>query len=173
MGAYPTDREWSDKMLPQIRRWVGPYLLEPAPLEFDCKEATDLMVLRARDMRIAARVRRSGYAEKYEFQFTLRWRRDSGAETELSKIVNGWGDWMFYGHADKDDMINLWWLIDLSSFRAALIRDRISPLKYGTQANHDGTYFKWFDLRSFPSQPPILIGSSRPLSTLTHDLFIS
>ncbi len=43
--------------------------------------------------------RRHGYAARYPHQFTIRAKLPTGAETELSKIVNGHGDWMFYGYA--------------------------------------------------------------------------
>ncbi len=57
------------------------------------------------------------------YQITVRSRLPSGAETELSKIVNGKGDWLFYGHANACQTgIGLWWLIDLRAFRAGLIR---------------------------------------------------
>lgn len=165
MPDYRVDREWSDLMIPQIKQIVGPFLLENAPLEFDTKEATDLMVFKARDMRIAARIRRPGYASRYPFEFTIRCKRDSGAETELSKIINGWGDWLFYGHANESHWIDRWWLIDLHSFRAALIRTAMNGFKITveTKANGDGTYFKAFDLRSFPENPPIVVSGSHAL----------
>lgn len=161
--AYRNDRDFGDSWIPAIKRIVGPRLMSITPDEIDCKQAADLMVFTARDMKIAARVRRHGFAGRYPYEFTIRARRDSGAETELSKIVNGWGDWMFYGHSDAEGkQFELWWLIDLHAFRAALIRDRGS-LKYGDKPNGDGTYFKWFDLRSFPSHPSILVAGSDDL----------
>ena len=161
---YSVDRKWSDKMIPQIKSFVGPHLLQPAAFELDAKQATDLMVLTARDMRIAARVRRPGYLDKYRFEITLRCKRDSGAETELSKVVNGWGDWLFYGHADKEDQIVLWWLVCLNAFRAGLIRNGHGyKIKCGTKDNKDGTHLKAYDWRTFPPKPPILIASSHPL----------
>jgi hypothetical protein len=66
----------------------------------DCRYCTHKGATIARDMRVAARVRRSGYAQRYPHQFTIRSRVASGAETELSRIVNGKGDWMFYGHSN-------------------------------------------------------------------------
>lgn len=100
MNAYSTNRNWSDRFLPEIKRLVGGHLLETAPDPFDHFQATDLMMLDARDMRVAARVRRPGYAQRYPHQFTIRSRVASGAQTELSKIVEDKGDWMFYGHSD-------------------------------------------------------------------------
>ena len=163
MADYGTDRKWSDKLIPQIKRIVGPFLLEPTPFEIDAKQAADLMVFRARDMHIAARVRRPKYLEKFPFDFTIRSQRDSGVETEYSKIVNGFADWMFYGHADEDDAICAWWLLDLHAFRAGLIRHETCEgvkLKFRSQDNRDGTQFIAFDVRSFPKFPPIVIGAS-------------
>lgn len=162
MSAYQKDRVWSDRFIPEIKRIVGPYLLEPAPLEEDCKRATDLIILAARDKRIACRMRRPGYALKYPFDFTVRSHRDSGSETELSKLVNGYGDWMFYGHANDDETsISRWMLIDLHSWRAHLIRgeDRkiVAP---HSKDNEDGTRFVAFDVRKFRGLPPILVASS-------------
>jgi hypothetical protein len=162
MTSYTKNREWSDRFLPHVCRIIGPHLLKITPDEIDQKQAADLMVLTARDLRIAVRVRRPGFAERYPFEFTIRAKLDSGAKTELSKIVDGWGDWMLYGHADEaQDLLCAWWLIDLHSFRAALIRQATNGIKIksGNMPNGDGTHFKWFDIRSFPSDPPLVISS--------------
>lgn len=163
MSAYSSDRSWSDRFIPEIKRIVGPLLMDATPDEIDQTQAADLMVFTARDMRIAARVRRPGFADRYLYEFTIRARRDSGAETELSKIVNGWGDWLFYGHSDQAETgFALWWLIDLHAFRAGLIRQTTNgfPIRCGDKPNGDGTFFKWFDVRSFPPAPPLVIASS-------------
>lgn len=166
MASYSNDRRWSDRFIPEIKRIVGPHLMAVTPDEIDCNQAADLMVFTARDMKVAARVRRPGFANRYPYEFTVRARRDSGAETELSKIVNGWGDWMFYGHSnDAENGFAVWWLIDLHALRAALIREK-DALKFGDKPNGDGTYFKWFDLRFFPDNPPILIAGSHDLPRL-------
>jgi len=169
VGGYTQDREWSDHFIPLIKRIVGPYLLNVASDEIDVTQATDLMVFTARDMRIAARVRRPGFSERYLYEFTIRAERDNGAKTELAKIVDGWADWFFYGHADEEEQfIEYWWLIDLDAFRAALIRTAMNKtsLRCGQKSNGDGTHFKWFDLRSFPEHPPILIAGGQILPSL-------
>ncbi|MDF3855726.1 hypothetical protein ACDP63_18970 [Paracoccus sp. P2] len=80
-------------------------------------------MLDGRDMRIAARVQRHGYAGRYPCDLTIRSRRPSGNPTGLAKIVNGEGDWLFYGHANASGTgFDLWWLLDLRAFRAGLIR---------------------------------------------------
>lgn len=151
---YDINRSWSDRYLPQIKTIVGEQLLKAAPDLLDTKQATDLLMLDAKDMRIAARVRRPGYADRYPYEFTIRSRIPSGGETELSKIINGAGDWMFYGHASASgEGFERWWLIDLRAFRAALIRRSLegSGLHWGSKVNDDGTAFTWFDIRSFPA----------------------
>lgn len=162
MTGYAHDRRWSDLVIPQIRMIVGYHLIQEASFEVDVKEATDLMVFSARDIRVAARVRRPGFAERYPYEFTIRVARPSGVRTELEKIVDGWGDALFYGHADTSGKIVLWHLISLSAFRAALARHAVNGnrLKWSTNVNSDGTWFRAFDIRSFPDYPPILIASN-------------
>jgi len=159
MNFYVRNRTWSDQFLPDIRRIVGQHLLSVAPDEMDWHQATDLVMLNATDMRIAARVRRPGFADRFPHQFTIRAESRFGGETELSKIVNGKGDWMFYGHAGQDGGLESWYLLNLNAFRAALIRNRQNgfPIQCGDKKNADGTAFKWFDVRSFPSEPPLVV----------------
>lgn len=157
---YDINRSWSDQFIPEIKQIVGAQLLQVANDNLDQKQATDLVMLDAQDMRVAARVRRPGYADRYPYQSTIRSGLPSGAPTELNKIVNGYGDWMFYGHASGfGDTLGNWWLIDLRAFRAALIRHRMNGLVLvmGDQVNPDGTRFKWFDVRSFPKEPPLVV----------------
>ncbi|WP_340250908.1 hypothetical protein [Sulfitobacter pontiacus] len=163
MNCYTTNRNWSDRFLPEIKQLIGGHLLETSSDPFDHMEATDLMMLDARDMRVAARVRRPGYAQRYPHQFTIRSAVASGRQTELSKIVNGNGDWMFYGHSNAQQTgLDAWSLIDLRAFRAGLIRHRANTpnIVMGDQRNADGTRFKWFDMRSFPTEPPLVVASS-------------
>ncbi|MEL7178511.1 MAG: hypothetical protein AAFN63_01655 [Pseudomonadota bacterium] len=163
MKDYATNRTWSDQFLPEVKRQIGAHLLKVAPDDIDRREATDLMMLDARDTRVAVRIRRPGYHQRYPHQFTIRSKVPSGAQTELSKVVNGHGDWMFYGHASADGQtLDSWQLLDLKAFRAALIRHVQNgyPIVHGDQENWDGSAFKWFDVRSFPSEPPLVVAAS-------------
>lgn len=163
MNTYTENRNWSDRFLPEIKQLIGGHLLATAPDAFDHMQATDLMMLEARDMRVAARVRRPGFARRYPHQFTIRSAVASGRQTELSKIVNGKGDWMFYGHSNAAQTgLDAWWLIDLRAFRAGLIRHTANTpqIIMGDQSNADGTHFKWFDVRSFPTHPPLIVAKS-------------
>ncbi len=167
MNDYNAQRAWSDKFIPAIQQIVGPLLLTPAPFELDTKQATDLIVLNARDMRIAARVRKPGYT-RYGQEFTVRSKSQYGGTTELEKMVNGFGDWMFYGHSNSEETgFSLWSVINLNHWRASLIRDK-SSIKMKKQQNRDGSQFCAFDIRSFPKHPPLLISSSDPVFFATE-----
>lgn len=162
MSGYSLDRRWSDRFIPEIQRIVGPFLLRPSSFNVDTQQAADLVLLKARGMDIAARVRRSGYADRYPFEFTIRSGRDTGAKTELAKLMEGFGDWLFYGHScDSEKVISRWFLIDLHVWRESLLRHGYKS-GWGklarAKSNSDGTHFIAFDVRDF--QPHLLIGSS-------------
>lgn len=170
MSGYPTDRTYSDRFIPTIRQIVGPELMVVSNDEEDRTQATDMTILKAKDMKIACRVRRPGYLEKYGWQFTVRSKRDSGAETELSKIVKGWGDWMFYAFAKPDGSIafDRWFLINLAHWRCHMMRRELRPIR-GETPNGDGTYFAWFDIRSFAPTPRIWIAASEDVPTVSDE----
>lgn len=154
--GYDIDRRWSDAFIPAIKKIVGPLLLEESSFEVDTQQAADLVVLNARYKTIACRVRRHGYADTYGYEFTIRSKRDTGAKTELEKIVDGFGDWMFYGHAHENGMdISRWMVINLPAWRAAIIRKQAKAIP---QSNRDGTHFVAFDVRGLPDS--CLISSS-------------
>ena len=140
-------RDWSDRYIPDIKRIVGPFLLEPTSFEIDTEQAADLIIFKASDMRIAARVRDNKYLSKYPYEFTLR-SKSGNNKTELQKIIDGWGDWLFYGFASKDGIgIDRWFIINLSAFRAEIIR-RKKKIKFVRKSNGDGTEFVSIDVRS-------------------------
>lgn len=161
MNDFKTDIKWSNKFIPTIRKLVGEYLLVPSTLQQDMEEAADLVVLKGRDLTIACRIRRAGYSERYPDDFTIRFERTSGAKTEYQKIVEGWGDWMFYGHSldNESDIISRWMLLDLSHFRAHLIQNR-KAIIFNDKDNGDGTFFRAFDAKSFTGDPKILIAEN-------------
>jgi len=161
--SFRNDFEWAQRFMPDVKQHIGPLLLEEASLDRDQSEATDLIVLTARDMRIGVRIRRPGYAERYPNEFTIRAYRDSGAQTELGKIINGWGDWLFYGHAMDGASVRVcpWMVVDLKRLRSLWIRhplrEALADAKWcGRKSNGDGTHFVWFDVSRMPSD--ILVG---------------
>jgi hypothetical protein len=118
MSDWVEDKAWSDRFLVEIKRILGEHLIGAAPQEEDAERNTDLIVLRMDAVRIACRIRHYQYLMKYGEGFTIRTARPSGAKTELAKIVEGWGRYMFYGFANEDESaLGIWTLMDLNVFR--------------------------------------------------------
>jgi hypothetical protein len=171
VSNYSEDREWGDLLLPVAKQILGPLLLCPADDVRDQNQATDLIVLAARDMRIGVRIRRPGFADRYGNEFTLRSHRTTGTRTEFSKIVDGWGDWLFYGHAVSSEKVSPWVVVDLHAFRAMLCRvpwqEGARRGWWGEKWNLDGkTKFSWFNLRKIGRMDPPLSVASRGIAAL-------
>lgn len=149
---YVADKAWSDQYLGKILAKLGPFLAGPTSFRVDCVANSDIKLLVDANHAIAARVRSEGYGEKYPWDVTIRVRRDSGATTELAKIMAGLGDWMFYGHVDKRDELARWFLVDLDVFRADMRKD---ATRYrGINDLHtvgDGSHFGTIDVRELPA----------------------
>ncbi len=156
---WESDKRWSDQFVPEIKRHLGEYLINTAPLVEDQRHNTDLIVMRKGDIRIACRVRRKSY---YDMQngfgchplrkeFTLRKTRPSGQETELQKVLAGWGNYLFYGFGHQKRL--LLWRIGRLDILRAWIQDHIRA--YGDlpgieKSNRDRSstfqVFRWSDL---------------------------
>jgi hypothetical protein len=161
--SYSNDRQWSDLLIPHMKHIIGPRLLDVSSFDVDTKEATDLIVFKAGSVAISARVRKYSVWKRYPYDVTMRYSRPTGTETEFSKIMNGFGDWMFYGFADAETSarkpprepgvkyrIQYWSILDLEAFRYLWQYER-NTLKYTRQVNTDKTEFWAFDIRSMPS----------------------
>ncbi len=117
--TWTKDKAWSDIYIPEIKRILGPHVLKEASVEDDQQRNTDLIVLCASAIRIACRVRHSNVFDRWPLDITIRCSRPSGIKTELYKIIGGWGDLFFYGHASPVDkgLFRAWCLIDLEKWR--------------------------------------------------------
>jgi len=115
---------------------------------------TDLIVLRLAPVRIACRVRRFRYYAEYSGEITVREGHPSGAKTELTKIIEGWGDYFFYGFADAEEKrLVQWVLCSLNHFRIYFNRyicGSGGELPGTRCENADGTYFRAFRLGDIP-----------------------
>lgn len=146
MAELETDFAWGERYLDDIRR----HLMPTAPLPVDRREATDLMVLElAAGGRVACRMRRPRALAEYPHDVTIRLSRPSGSKTELEKILEGFGDWYFYGFAHPSrDVVAAYRVLDLEAFRAAYRSGRV---RYRDKRNGDGSSdFRAFDTRGFP-----------------------
>ena len=151
---WKDNKLWSDGFMPEIKKILGLYLIGEANEAEDSRRNTDLIVLTMAAVRIGCRVRRSGYVDKYGDEFTIRASLPTGTKTELAKIIEGWGDYFFYGHADQDDMnLAAWALCDLNVFRlwfnVFIVRNNgLIPGKLQSNGNADSNFraFKFDEL---------------------------
>lgn len=172
MKDWERDKRWSDRFLPQIKAILGVHLIGEPPLEEDQERNTDLMVLRMDAVRIGCRVRKHQYLQAYGHEFTIRAGRPYGTKTELTKIIEGWGDYFFYGFADVEEQHLLqWFLGDLNVFRLWLSRWMTShngTIPGQRQANKDNSsHFRAFAVGALPSD--FVIGRREDMPTLTTD----
>ena len=157
--AWDIDKRWSDRFLPEIKQILGLHLIGEPPIEEDQERNTDLVVLKMEPVRIGCRVRRpvseNGYLcfEKHSDEFTIRAGRPSGIKTELTKIIEGWGNYFFYAFSDHNhEHLMKWVLCNLNIFRLWFNRELVK--KRGafptTILNHDNSSnfipFRFVDL---------------------------
>jgi len=123
MSKWKEDKRWSDRFLPEIKRILGEHLIAEPPIDEDAERNTDLIVLRLDAVRIGCRVRRFEYLARYGNEFTIRSGRPSNAKTELTKIIEGWGDYFFYAFSNETETnLSKWILGDLKALRLHINR---------------------------------------------------
>lgn len=171
LRPWQRDKRWADRFLPEIKAALGVHLFGEASEDDDRHRATDLIVLKLEAVRVAVRIRRHAYLERYPDEFTIRAERPSGQETELAKVLSGWGDFLFYGFANAEETgLAAWRLLDLKVFRLAFHR-QIVALPAGrfpgsTLDNPDGSgRFLAFNLADFPAELVIAKGARSAFST--------
>lgn len=149
-------KAWTDALLPRVKQILGVHLIAEAPFEEDARRNADLIVLRLEAVRIAVRLRKASDEPKYGHEFTLRSSRPSGVQTELAKVISGWGDYIFYGFADAEDPFGLsrWLLGDLKIFRLWFSEELGKRTRRWTDGhNPDGSSdFKAFRIADLPSE---------------------
>lgn len=152
---WKKDKRWSDRFLPEIKAILGVHLIGEPPVEEDAERNTDLIVLKMEAVRIACRVRKYAYYARYPFEFTIRASRPSGSKTELTKVVEGWGDFMFYGFSDEAEVhLEAWSLCDLKVFRLWFNRylaghAGVCPGHHKTNRDKSSSFFA-YDIRELP-----------------------
>ena len=130
-------------------------MIEASEEDDQCK-ATDFIVLKMEAVRIACRIRRHQYwiQPSYRNQFTMRSKRPTGTETELAKVLSGWGHYFFYGFADQSgSALQGYTIMDLNPFRLWFHRATIKSQGQcpGCEMhNHDASstfrVFNWSDI---------------------------
>jgi len=157
MDNWKDDKRWSDIFLVEIKRVLGEYLISAAPIEEDAERNTDLIVLKLDAVRIGCRIRRFEYYQRYPNEFTIRSGRPSGVKTELTKIIEGWGDYFFYGFSNEEESnLIAWSLCDLKVFRLWFNREIcVNKGKYpgASKTNNDNSSnFLAFTFSNLPKE---------------------
>lgn len=155
MNGWQKDKRWSDRFLPEIKSILGQHLISEPPIEEDRERNTDLVVLRLDAVRVGCRMRKPSYL-CYADEFTIRANRPSGNKTELEKIIEGWGDYFFYGIANGEEtQIERWILGDLKAFRGWYSNQlgKVGANPGISKNNTDGSsgffVFKWREIPEF------------------------
>jgi hypothetical protein len=153
LNNWQDGKKWSDKFLPKIKMICGRCLIGEPPIEEDMERNTDLTILNMMPVRIACRIRRFNYFEKYKADFTIRALVPSGNKSELAKIIEGYGDYFFYGFSNQEENnLHAWRLCKLSVFRLWFLRNIIEngKEKLIKHDNLDGSSsfysFSWSEL---------------------------
>lgn len=152
--SWQDDKRWSDKFIPQIKRILGEHLIAVADWKQDATEASDLVVLACNPFRVGCRIRRNKYlTEDYQDEFTIRCERKNN-DTELAKIMSGWGDYFFYGFEGSSGLTVVNWFIgDLKIFRLHLWRNRQLLGSQHVRSNGDeSSSFAVWNRSAFPPE---------------------
>tara|TARA_R100001530_G_scaffold53044_1_gene39193 strand:- start:25 stop:516 length:492 start_codon:yes stop_codon:yes gene_type:complete len=148
--SYKENREWSDGYMPSVKSILGQAIISESTFKQDTEEGFDLITPSTK--RIACRVRDYDKYKQYMQEFTIRSRSEYNKRTEIHKILDGFGDWMFYGFT-KGDVVIYWSIIDLDVFR-----NNYENSDCVEMPNYDGTKFTSFKLGTFP--PSIIVDNN-------------
>jgi hypothetical protein len=161
--AIARDRKWTDALLPEVKEICGREMFVEADDMVDKKENADLVLRLPGRGDIAVRIREYKYFQPYKYEITIRSYRAGKHKTEMDKLLEGRGLWMFYGFATEDKKrIKDWTIISLDAFRAARLKRLIVPCS-PDRDNGDGTRFTPYDMRTFFGfEPRIIVASSMP-----------
>lgn len=159
--TYEKQRKFGDSFMSEVSALLGQALIMPAPQIEDSERNTDLIVLGMNAVRIGCRIRQPKYLNDYGTQFTIRAKSQNGGKTEITKIIEGWGDYMFYGFASRcNTKLDRWTIIKLNDFRIWFMREMKNlngktpgiHQKNGKKGNKDNTEFLAFDLCDMPEE---------------------
>lgn len=165
--GWKQDKAWSDIFIPEIQRVLGEVFFSLPLLSDDQMKNTDLICLDMSGKRIGCRIRREQYLKKYAFQFTIRSSRPGGTKTEYQKILEGWGDYFFYGFANSvNTSLLLWFVGDLEVFRQF---EGLGTSGMFRQNTDGSSSFKAFDWTDMPKEFFIKISPSSLLINDRHD----
>ena len=117
--GYKEDRAWADQFNPHISMILGLEFIAEASWHQDVFQGTDQEL---KPMRLSLRVRKMQKYPSYKNEITLRYRRNSGVETEYSKLLRGdYADYLFYGWGEESQQqIRAYTILDCQRLRQIL-----------------------------------------------------
>jgi len=150
MSNFDQQFSWQAQYIDEVIRLIAPHIITVSRPEVDKNENGDLELAFPRNGTVSVRLRTPRYA-RYAGDITFRSRSKNGGYTELSKLIDGYGDYFFYGHVSDNGQLWFWHLLSLNSVRAAFTRyPRL--LRRDENKNPDGTRFLVFKPEEdFPS----------------------
>jgi len=126
---FKADRQLEYKFHRIIKAILGNQFICQDEIE-DLNNGTDFLLLKANPFRIGVRLRRYEYFKnpQYRTEFTIRWERPSGVETEIHKINQGLVDYILYGFVDeREKHIIQYFIGDLMVFKDVEATPVIKP----------------------------------------------
>ena len=157
MNSFDEDYRWQEKFGPHYVEIARKAVLRDDDLSLtvdEFKRNTDRMLtavvrLPNGQLRISARARRHKYKKRYLTEFTVRCRRPSGFDTEMQKLLEGYGDVFVYGFEAELNADRLHpWFIGNSEMLRQYIR---SGGYYEIRPNVDhSSHLAAFDLSDMP-----------------------
>ena len=112
----------------------------------DKLEGTDFIVYEIKPFKIGVRLRTHKYFLDYPDEFTIRYSRPSGVNTEIHKIQQGLVNYFLYGFVNPEETkIIKWFVGDLEIFRSV----NPEPLQIKQNIPPD-SMFAVYNLNQFP-----------------------
>ena len=119
---FQINKDWSEVFSLEILRYLEaflyPYKFEKGTLEEDRHQCCDFKAV-GYELIIASRMRDYKFYQKFSNDITISTKPSLDGKSELYKIMEGYGDYYFYGFATLDNLNILSWKIyDLNIFRS-------------------------------------------------------
>lgn len=166
---WQEDQAFANKFIADCQQLLGLACIQVADMDEDRHHNTDLM-FEVGYKRFPVRIRRGQQrlAFNRRNEVTFRYSRPSGVETELSKLLNGWGDCCLYGWGDEaQGRVVAYTLLDLHKMRGWLCQHALANHALPGRIQHDRDGSSSFIAFCLDCMPADIILKRRTL--LTND----
>jgi hypothetical protein len=144
--SFQTDSRLETTFTPEIKTILADLFIQKHVFA-DLNEATDFAIFTVKPFRVGVRLRRYEFFNDYRHQFTIRWSRPSGVETEIHKIRKGYVTHYLYGFVNKSETrIIFYRIFDLSKF------GNPTPSTIFENKDPPDSKFAVFNVKDFPKE---------------------